>query len=66
MKKNRTKMTTEEYMAYIPTNDDEYTTRLRDLAKMREYIKKKDKLKRLKEKEYQEELAKLNKKYGRS
>lgn len=45
MKKNRTKMTTEEYMAYIPTNDDEYTTRLRDLAKMREYIKKKRQIK---------------------
>lgn len=46
-------------------NDDEYATRLRDLATMREYAKK-DKLKRLKEKEYQEELANLNKKYGKS
>lgn len=137
MAKNRTEMTTEEYMAYIPTevkngflneedlirktvnrwldvdedriytslgecagylldimadnpgkdlyltryshnggdyseiyyedkeNNDEYTTRLCDLAEMIEYAKK-DKLKHLKEKEYQKELAKLNKKYGKS
>lgn len=46
-------------------NDDEYTTRLCGLAEMREHAKK-NKLKRLKEKEYQKELAKLNKKYGKS
>lgn len=45
-------------------NDDEYTTRLCDLAEMRERDKK-EKSEHLKEKEYQKELAKLNKKYGK-
>lgn len=46
-------------------NDDEYTTRLCDLAEMRERDKKR-KSEHLKEKEYQKELDKLNKKYGKS
>lgn len=46
-------------------NDSEYTDRLCDLAKIREENKKHE-LKLLNGKEYQEELAKLNKKYGKS
>lgn len=46
-------------------NDDEYTGRLCGEAIFNERNKEKER-KLLKEKEYQKELAKLNKKYGRS
>ena len=46
-------------------NDDEYTSRLCSEAVFNERDKEKER-KLLKEKEYQKELAKLNKKYGRS
>ena len=46
-------------------NDDEYTSRLCGEAIFNERDKEKER-KLLKEKEYQKELAKLNKKYGKS
>lgn len=46
-------------------NDNEYVKRLLTLASLREQSKNYE-LKLIKEKEYQKELAKLNKKYGKS
>lgn len=46
-------------------NDNEYVKRLFTLASLREESKN-HQLKLIKEKEYQKELAKLNKKYGKS
>ena len=47
-------------------NDDEYTDRLCRWADAEEDEKNYQLRRRLKEKKYQEELAKLNKKYGKS